>query len=140
MYNKICVSFDYEKDRQYYYILQAWDKNDNFSFTFEDCTPCEIQSEDIGRIKAVLTNRIRESSLVLVIIGEEANKLHSDSDKIGYRNWQNYEVAMAKRLLKKIVAVKLKRDNTPPVELLNSEASWAMTFSEEAIKKAINNA
>ena len=140
MSKKICVSFDYEKDRRYYYMLQAWDKNASFDFTFEDCTPSEIQSNDIGRIKAVLTNKIREASHVLVIVGEDANRLHKDSQEIGYRNWQNYEIATAKKLTKKLVAVKIKNENNPPAELFGAGAAWARSFTEESIKRAINNA
>ena len=140
MSKKICVSFDYEKDRRYYYMLQAWDKNASFDFIFEDCTPSEIQSNDIGRIKAVLANKIREASHVLVIVGEDANRLHKDNQKIGYRNWQNYEIATAKKLTKKLVAVKLKNDNNPPEELFGAGAAWARSFTEESIKRAISNA
>lgn len=140
MTRKIYVSFDYEKDKHYYYMLQAWDKNADFDFTFEDCTPHEIQSNDIGRIKAVLTNKISEASHLLVIVGEDADRLHKDYREIGYRNWQNYEVATAKKLTKKIVAVKIKYDNTPPEELFGAGAAWARSFTEDSIKRAINNA
>ena len=30
------VSFDYDNDRQYKYLLEAWNKNPNFNFTFLD--------------------------------------------------------------------------------------------------------
>ncbi len=137
---KICVSFDYEVDRDYYYLLKAWDKNDNFDFSFVDCTPSEIQSEDISRIKAVLTDKINEAEIMLVLIGQDANKKHPDSIEIEYQNWQNYEIAKAKELNKKLVAVKLNRENESPEEIYGSEALWAMSFTEESINAALHKA
>ena len=29
---KVIVSFDYEHDNYYYYLLKAWDKNSDFDF------------------------------------------------------------------------------------------------------------
>lgn len=137
---KVCVSFDYDEDRSYYYMLEAWDKNENFEFSFSDCTPSEIQSESISRIKAVLTSKIDEATTMLVIIGRDANKRHTDSNKIGYKNWQNYEIAKAKELGKRLVAVKLDRENESPEELLGAGASWAMSFTEDAINAALREA
>lgn len=137
MKKQVCVSFDYTNDKQYYYMLKAWDANDNFDFSFGDCTPSEIQSESVSRIKAVLTQKIDAASCLLVIVGEEANKTHPDSEEIGYTNWQNYEIAKAKELGKRLVAVKISKDYESPSELLNSDASWAMSFTEDAIVKAL---
>ncbi|CEO35445.1 Uncharacterised protein [[Clostridium] sordellii] len=33
---KIFVSFEYENDKHYKFLLQAWDKNPNFDFEFSD--------------------------------------------------------------------------------------------------------
>lgn len=137
MKKQVCVSFDYTNDKQYYYMLKAWDANDNFDFSFGDCTPSEIQSESVSRIKAVLTQKIDAASCLLVIVGKEANKTHPDSEEIGYTNWQNYEIAKAKELKKRLVAVKISKDYESPSELLNSGASWAMSFTQDAIVKAL---
>lgn len=137
MKTQVCVSFDYTNDKQYYYMLKAWDANSNFDFSFGDCTPSEIQSESVSRIKAVLTQKIDSASYLLVIVGEEANKTHPDSREIGYTNWQNYEIAKAKELGKRLVAVKISRDYDSPSELLNANASWAISFTEDAIVKAL---
>ena len=40
---------------------------------------------------------------VIVIVGKEANKLHKDRELIGYRNWQNFEIAKAKELGKNLL-------------------------------------
>jgi hypothetical protein len=137
---KVFISFDYENDRRYKYLLQAWDANDKFDFCFNDTSSHEINSYNVDRIKAGLTRKINEATHTLVLIGEEANKLHQDHKLIGYRNWINFEIANSKKNRNKLVAVKLDREHASPDELLNSGASWAMSFSDEAITTALENA
>lgn len=134
---KVCISFDYENDKHYRYLLSAWDANTDFEFTFNDKTPGEIKSDDYSRLKAVLTQKINSASLVLVIVGKYANAKDANSDKIGDRNWQVWEIKKAKELEKKLVAVKIDRTYESPSELLNCGALWAMSFSQEAILKAL---
>lgn len=134
---KVFVSFDYENDKHYKYLLEAWDANDKFDFEFYDLTPEEIESEDIGRIKAGLTLKINQATHTLVIVGAEANKKHSDSDKIGYRNWINFEIRKSIENGNKIGVVKLKGDNVMPEEL-DGEKYWHITgFSEEKVTKVL---
>ena len=133
----IFVSFDFEKDRQYKYTLDMWNKNPAIPFTFTDSTPKEVQSWDISVIKRVLSQKINKASYVLVIVGKEANKLHKDNKKIGYRNWQNYEVAKAKELNKKIIAVQLSPLYEYPEELLNCSAKRVYSFNYANIINAI---
>lgn len=137
---KVFVSFDYTNDKQYKYLLDAWDANKNMDFAFDDCSADEIQSNDISKIKAGLTRRINTTTYTLVIVGKEANKQHKDHDDIGYKNWINFEVAKSKANGNKLVAVKLDKSYESPDELLNSGAKWAMSFNQEAIIKALNEA
>ena len=138
MGKKIFISFDYEEDKQYRYLLQAWNKNEKFELDFSDHTPGEIQSDNIGRIKAVLTQKIRECNLVLGIVGKDANKLHSDSAKIGEINWQNWEIAQAVEEGKKIILVKIKKANKI-FETARGKNTYIITgFTEEKIMKALN--
>ena len=51
-----------------------------------------------------------------------------------------WEIEKAKDLKKKLVAVKISFGNTTPSGLLNAGASWAMSFTFDAIKKAIEDA
>ena len=55
MATAVFVSFDYENDRRYKFMLEAWHANPRFQFVFQDETPREIDSTNIGRIKAALT-------------------------------------------------------------------------------------
>ena len=65
---------------------------------------------------------------------------HKDHKEIGHKNWLNYEVAKSKEHKNKLVAVKLDKSNESPEELLNSGASWAMSFTQDSIVKALDNA
>ena len=134
---KIFVSFDFEKDRQYKYMLNAWSENSAFKFTFEDHSSGEIQSSSVSVVKNVLSRKINEASAVIVIIGQDANKLHRDWCEIGYRNWQNYEVAKAKELGKKLIAVQIDSRYQYPEELLDANAMRVFGFRQADIMRAI---
>jgi len=140
MKKKVFVSFDYENDRYYKYLLQAWDANPDFDFEFYDMSSGEIKTDDISRVKAALSAKIAQADYTLVIIGKEANKQHKDSYYIGYRNWQNYEIARSKAYGNRLVAVKLDYQYGSPEELLGSGASWAYSFNRDSILRALNNA
>lgn len=137
---KIFISFDYENDSKYKNMLLAWDANKEFDFSFNDKTAKEIQSDDISRIKAGLTSYIKQADYVLVLVGKYANKKDKRADEIGKTNWINWEIAKGKELKKKLIGVKIDREYESPSELLGSGATWAMSFSFESIKRAINDA
>lgn len=137
---KIFVSFDFDNDRNYKYTLNMWNGNDYINFEFNDESTKEIQSWDISRVKAAITNKIRQSDAILVLVGEHADMPHKDRTLIGYRNWQYFEIAQAKAAGKKIIAVKLDRGNSSPSLLYGCGVSWAMSFSLDSIKAAIHRA
>ena len=137
---KVFISFDYENDKDYKNLLVAWDKNKDFDFSFNDKSSTEIKSEEVSKVKATLTTKINNATHTLVIIGKEANKQHKDYKEIGYKNWQNFEVAKSKANKNKLIGVKLNKSYDSPEELLNSGAKWAMSFTFEAIKKALDEA
>ena len=138
--NKVFVSFDYDNDKHYKYLLEAWDANPDFDFVFSDKTPDEIDTTNIGRIKAAITAKINSATHTLVIVGKEANKTHRHSKLIGFKNWINFEIYQSKQNKNKIAAVKIDKSYESPEELLSVGASWAMSFEEDAIIKALNEA
>lgn len=138
MKKKVCISFDYTEDKHYRYLLQAWDKNSNFDFDMSDKTPDEIDSNSYSRIKAVLTAKITQTDCLLVIVGAKTNTRHPRSTEIGEKNWQIWEIEKAKELGKKIVAVKIKATYDSPAELKNIGATWALSFSQDSIIKALS--
>ena len=137
---KVFVSFDYENDRNYKYMLDAWDANKNMDFVFDDCSSDEIKSDSVSVVKAGLTRRINSTNYTLVIVGKEANKIHKDYKEIGYRNWINFEIAKSKDNGNKLVAVKLDKSYDSPEEIVGAGASWAMSFTQDAIIKALDEA
>lgn len=134
---KIFVSFDFEKDRHYKYTLNMWNSNPNFEFTCDDRSPSEIQTQSVSVVKNVLSRKINEATTVVVIVGEDANKLHKDWREIGYRNWQNFEIAKAKELGKKLVAVQINSQYEYPEELKSANATRVYSFTESEIIKAV---
>lgn len=134
---KIFVSFDFEKDRHYKYTLDMWNANSSFEFTCDDRSPREIQTNSVAVVKNVLSRKINEASAVIVLVGQDANKLHPDWREIGYRNWQNYEVATAKRLNKSLIAVQLSSGYSYPEELLGANATRVGSFTHDGIVKAV---
>lgn len=137
---KIFVSFDFDNDRHYKFLLNAWTANSDIEFNFNDGSTQEIQSWNISRVKAAITAKINQSDAILVLIGEYADSYHKDSNLIGYQNWQYFEIAQAKAAGKNIIAVKLDRANASPNLLYGTGAAWAMSFTLDSIKKAIHKA
>ncbi|NCS98748.1 hypothetical protein GW764_01030 [Candidatus Parcubacteria bacterium] len=140
MLHKVFVSFDYTDDRRYRHLLQAWHENPKFQFVFDDATSGEINSINVGRIKAALTLKIKEATHILVIVGENANTPHRNRGLIGHKNWINFEINQAKKLGKRIAVVKLDRTYESPDELSGARVSWAFSFTEQNIVKALNEA
>ncbi len=138
MAKRILISFDYDHDRNYRYLLSALKANESSLINFIDATPREINSFDIGRIKAVLTQKIAQSTHILAIIGAHANTPHAQRMLIGDRNWQWWEINKGKELGKRFIAVKINRTNVSPDPILNTNATWALSFNIPAILAAIN--
>ena len=135
---KVCVSFDYENDRNYYYLLEAWNKNLNVEFHINDCTPREIQSESVSTIKQVLSKKIGEANYMIAIIGKHSNEKHLDSQEIGYKNWQAYEIDKNAEKSNKLVVVKLDKSYDVPDEAYGQGAEWVNSFNLNDILSALN--
>jgi len=120
--------------------MKAWDVNSDFEFSFSDYSSKEIKSDSIPVIKAKLTKKINEATYTLVIVGEDTNKRHKDSAEIGYKNWQNFEVAQSKKNKNKLVGVKIDQAYESQEELLNSGASWALSFKQDSIINTLDKA
>lgn len=137
---KVCISFDWDNDRRYRHMLSAWIANPNFSVDFDDLTPGAIDTNDVSRVKGVLTTKIRGSTHLLVLIGKHANDLHKDRMNIGERNWIWWEISQAKAEGKGLIAVKIDAGNPTPDLLYDSGTAWAMSFTQDEILKALNRA
>ena len=140
MKKKVLVCFDFERDRNYKYLMNAWDANDNFDLSFNDVTPSEIQSDSISVIKANLTKKINLADVTVVLVGRDATKLHKDRYEIGYDNWQIFEIEKSKENGNKLVVVYLDSKYEAPDACYGCGATWVYSFNEEDIVKAIKNA
>lgn len=128
---RVFISYDYSNDKHYKNLLLAWDANKEFDFSFYDMSvDVSVDSTDAASIRRVISARINDSTPFLCIIGK----------KTYLSNWVNWEIKKAIELKKKIIAVKTATENTSPSAILGSGASWAMSFTFDSIKKAINNA
>lgn len=137
---RIVISFDWHNDSRYRNMLGAWIANPNFPFSFEDLTPGAIDTDDVARVKGVLTTKIRAATHTLVLVGAYANTTHKDSAKIGTRNWIWWEIEQSKAEGRGLIAVKINRENPTPDPLYGSDATWAMAFDQDPILKAISDA
>ncbi len=137
---EVFVSFDYDNDKHYKFLLEGWDANPNFEFNFLDKSAHEIDSENVDRVKAVLTRKIEDATYTLVLIGKYANEEHPDSGLIDDINWINWEINKSIELGKKLVAVKLNSSNESPTAIMGVGAKWAMSYTQEQIIKALEDA
>lgn len=128
---KIFISYDCDNDRHYKNLLLAWDSNREFDFSFSDqSADVSIQSFAVVVIKRAISAKINASTYFLCLVGTETYK----------SSWVNWEIDKAKELGKKLVVVKISRRNATPSGLLGAGASWAMSFTFNAIKNAVEEA
>ncbi len=127
---RVFVSYYYREDRRYKDLLSAWSANKQFEFEFDDVSAdISTRSEDDGAIKRVLSQKIREADVLLVLVGQKSHR----------RRWIQWEVTKAKQLRKRIVAVKIRSEYQSPKALLASGATWARSFEFKAIKAAMES-
>ncbi|GBD98169.1 hypothetical protein BMS3Abin07_00177 [bacterium BMS3Abin07] len=128
---KIFISYDYDNDKLYKNLLLAWNENSEFDFGFNDqSADVSIQSTDAPAIKRAISAKINAATYFLCLVGSKTSK----------SGWVTWEIEKAKDLKKKLVAVKISSGNTTPSGLLNAGASYAMSFTFDAIKKVIEDA
>lgn len=134
----VCVSFDFEHDKNYYYLLKAWNSNPTIEFAITDCTPREIQTESVAKVKQVLSAKIGEAKYMVALIGKHSDDKHPDYDEIGYKNWQAYEIDKNSEKGNGLVVVKLDSSYSAPIEAYGKGAEWVDSFNEDDIKNALN--
>lgn len=134
----VFVSFDYDNDRRYKYLLEAWDANPDFSFVFKDQTPGEINSNNISYVKSALASKIRDATHTLFIVGARANQQHKDHRLIGFTNWINFEAYQSIRNNNYLAVVKLEDNYAVPHEL-KARYSWITGFSETNVINVLND-
>ncbi|MEO5644204.1 MAG: TIR domain-containing protein [Bacteroidia bacterium] len=128
---KVFISYHYEQDRHYKNLLLAWDSKGSFDFHMRDYSAdVSIDSTEGAVIKRIISTKINKGNYFVVLVGKETRKCE----------WVKWEIAKAKELKKKIVAVKIDRCNETPDELYGAGAAWALSFKLESINNAIKKA
>jgi hypothetical protein len=128
---KIFISYDYTNDKTYKNLLLAWDKNSDFDFGFYDMSvDVSVDSNDAAAIKRVISARIGDSTYFLCLVGKYTSK----------SKWVAWEIAKAVELKKRLIGVKIDKDNPTPDGLYGVGAKWALSFNFEAIKNAVDEA
>jgi len=135
---RVFVSFDFENDRHFKRLLEAWSANKRFQFVFQDMTPQEIQTSSVARVKGVLTTKVQTATHVLVLCGRHVNQRHPDSALIGCTNWIHFECQQAVAYKKKIVAVGLYPGMNVPSNIAQEKGIWVSSFNEAEIVKALS--
>ena len=126
---RVFISADYDNDKNFKNLMVAWDKNDLFDFSFYDgSVTVPVNSDKAGPIRRVISQKISSCKRLLCIVGSETHK----------SDWVTWEIEMAVALKKKIIAVKTAKGNTAPVSLYGVGAAWALSFTFDSIKKAID--
>ena len=128
---KIFISYDYDNDRAYKNLLVAWSKNSEFDLYLNDqSVDVSINSTDAAAVKRGISAAINGSTYFLCIVGKKTSQ----------SQWVDFEIRKAIELSKKLIGVKIEKDNTTPSALLNQGATWALSFNFDAIKKAVDYA
>ena len=128
---KVFISYDYDNDKHYKNLLLAWDANKQFDFyLYDQSVDISVDSTDAAAIKRVISARINASTYFLCIVGKQTHK----------SGWVAWEIDKAVELKRKLVAVKTARSNEAPRMLYAVGASWALCFTFDSIKNAIDTA
>ena len=132
--SRVFVGFSSE-DINYYRLMQAWKKNDNFDFDFADCQlHNEINSTDEKYIKSKCRSRIDLAGTYVMLIGKNTKHKHK------YVRWEA-EVAIEQNC--RIIAVNIDKSrhinsNTCP-SIIQGIGAIFVPFSPTIVNYAINN-
>jgi hypothetical protein len=128
---KMFVSYDYANDANYKNLLLAWAKNSDFAFSMNDrSVDVSVDSTDAAPIKRVISAGIHGATYFLCLIGKETHK----------SKWVAWEIDKAIELKKRLVAIKIDKDDETPAGLLDQGASWTLSFTLDGIVQAIDAA
>ena len=134
--NKTFVSFDGDNDIHYYRLMQAWKQNDNTEFSFynaHDINSARDTSTEES-IKAQLAERMRNSKLFVLLVGENTRYL---------RKFVPWEIEQAlKRELPTIVVNlnglrSMDSERCPPS--IKSELAIHVSFNVAILQYALEN-
>jgi hypothetical protein len=133
--NKTYLAFDGDTDIHYYRLMKAWKQNDDFDFNFHDAhdlnSAYDWSQEE--SIKAQLAERMRNSKLFILLVGEHTKAL---------RKFVPWEIEQAIKRNLPVIVVNLNGNrgidyNRCPNTLLNS-LSIHVSYSPSIIQYAMD--
>ncbi len=130
--NKTYVCFDAE-DIPMYELMQTWNENDNFDFNFYDaCYSDESCSEDAEEMERMVSKKMIDAQVLVVLIGEKTKYLHK---------YIKYEIQLAIDADLPIIAVNLngkdKIDEERCPIMIDKALSLHIAFGEKELRTAL---
>jgi hypothetical protein len=134
--NKTFVSFDGDSDIHYYRLMTAWKQNDNMLFNFynaHDLNKARDSSSEES-IKAQLSERLRNSKIFVLLIGESTRYLYK---------FVRWEIEQALKRALPIIAINLNGRRSMdrercPIPLVDALAVH-VSFNAAIVQHALEN-
>jgi len=128
----IFVSYDYENDGNHRDILVTWSQSPDFPRLSVNDQPVTypVDSDEAEPLKRVVYGKIKAATAFLCVVG----------DKTSASAWVEWEIKTAIELEKRMVVVRIDRDCVVPDVLSEVGPTCAMSFTFEAIKRAVGEA
>lgn len=132
------VVFDGDNDRWAYAFMNGWKTNKNIDFDYQDAHDLDTmtsRAQDEQYVKSKLRERMRNSTAVVVLIGEKTKNLYK---------FVRWELELALELGLPIIAANLNGTNRQDADrcpaIIRDKASVVhIPYTLEAIKQAMSN-
>ena len=134
--NKTYIAFDADTDIKQYYLMTAWNANDDIDFNFHNAHELNNLRANTSekQIKLKLKERLKNTKLMIVLLGENTKNLYK------YVRWE-MEVGLEMGL--PIVVVNLNNHSSVDHDLcpkiLKDELALHIKYKQKAITWAIDN-
>ncbi len=134
--NKTYVCFDGDRDMHYYRLMCAWKQHEGINFNFYNAHDLNTARDDSqeASIKRQLRERIKNSTVLVVLIGEQTRYLHK---------FVRWEMEQAIEMGLPIIGVNLNgirkqdSDRCPPV--IRDELAIHVSFNAAVLQYALEN-
>ena len=128
----VFVSYDYENDGNYKDLLVTWSQSPDFPRLSVNDQPVTypVDNDEAEPLKHVVYGKIKTATAFLCVVGE----------KTSASAWVDWEIKTAIELEKRMVVVRTGRDCVVPDVLSEVGPTCAMSFTFEAIKRAVGEA
>ncbi len=136
--SKLYTAFDGDNDMWAYRMLEAWRDNDKIDFGFVDAHDLNTARDDslTESIREQLRERMRNSKLMLLLVGEKTNRL---------TRFVKWEIEYARKIDLPIVVANLNKKRTydsarcPSAIIEGSVYTVHVSYERNIIKYAVDN-